>query len=102
MFQEISQESSGLVQGEERGEESALLNVEVLLKPLDPVKLGIDVASLQTRCNDTLAILCQENVWICDTCVSTHVTLGNKVTNSMQKTKINSLGMQAWQWSLLP
>jgi hypothetical protein len=55
-------------------------------------RLGIDVASLQTRCNDTLAKLCQENVRICDTGASTHVTWGNKGTKNIPDIKMYSLG----------
>ena len=58
--------------------ESASSNVEVSLASFDPEKLGIDISTLQEKGDDTLAILHQENVWICDTGASTHVTWINK------------------------
>jgi hypothetical protein len=46
----------------------------VSLASLNPEKLGIDMSKLQDEENNSLAILHQENKWICDTGVSTHVT----------------------------
>ena len=51
--------------------ESALSNVEVSLTALDPTKIQIDLKSLH---GDTMAILHQESVWICDASASLHVT----------------------------
>ena len=58
--------------------ESASSNVEVSFTSLDPAKLGIDIALLQAKCDDTLAILCQENMWICDMGASKHMTWSNR------------------------
>ena len=57
--------------------ESAASSVEVSLVSLNPEKLGIDISKLHDEGNDTLAILRQENVWICDTGPSMHVTWSN-------------------------
>jgi hypothetical protein len=42
---------------------SASLNVEVSLMSLDPAKLGIGATSLQSRCNDTLAMLSHKKTY---------------------------------------
>jgi hypothetical protein len=57
--------------------ESAASSVEVTLVSLNPEKLGINISKLHDEDNDTLAILRQENVWICNTGASTHVTWSN-------------------------
>jgi hypothetical protein len=46
--------------------ESATSSVEVSLALLELEKLGIDILKLQEEGIDTLAILCQKNVWICN------------------------------------
>jgi hypothetical protein len=71
---------------------SASLNVEVSLMSLDPAKLGIHATLLQAKCHDTLAILSQENEWICDTGARTHVTRSNRGAKNVQDTKMYSLG----------
>ena len=43
----------------------------------NPEKLGINVLKPRDEDNVTLAILRQENVWICNTGVSLHVTWSN-------------------------
>lgn len=48
-------------------------SMEVSLASLDPEKLDIDIMTLQGKGNDALAILHQDNMWICDTGASTHV-----------------------------
>ena len=50
---------------------SASSNVEVSLTSLNPIKIQIDLKSLH---GDTMAILHQESVWICDASASLHVT----------------------------
>ena len=62
------------------------------LTSLDPTKLGIGVALLQARCKITMAILCQENLWICDTGASTHVMWSNRGAKNVWDTKMYSLG----------
>jgi hypothetical protein len=52
--------------------------MEASLASLDPENLSIDKSTLQGEGNDTLAILRQENVWICNTGASTHVTWSNR------------------------
>jgi hypothetical protein len=44
---------------------------------LGPGQLEINMSKLLDEDNDTLTILHQENVWICDTGASTHVTWSN-------------------------
>ena len=39
-----------------------------------------------------MAILCDENVWICNTGVSTHVTWSSKCTRNLQEARTYSLG----------
>jgi hypothetical protein len=41
---------------------SAASSVEVTMASLNPKKLGINILKLHDENNDTLAILCQENV----------------------------------------
>jgi hypothetical protein len=47
--------------------ESAASSVEVTLASLNPEKLGINISKPRDDDNDVLAILRQENVWICNT-----------------------------------
>ena len=54
--------------------ESAASSVEVTLASLNLEMLGINILKLRDKDNDTITILCQENMWICDTGASTHVT----------------------------
>jgi hypothetical protein len=56
--------------------ESVSSSVEVSLASFDPEQLGIDVSTLQGKGNDMLAILHQENVWICNAGASMHMTYG--------------------------
>ena len=71
---------------------SAASSVEVSRASLNPEKLGIDMSKLQDEGNDLFAILCQENVWICDTGASTHVMWSNKGAKNIRDTMIYSLG----------
>ena len=71
---------------------SAASSVEVSRASLNPEKLGIDMSKLQDEGNDTLVILHQENVWICDTGASTHVTWNNKGAKNIRDTMMYSLG----------
>ena len=80
-----------MVQKKNAKTESALSSMEVLLSSLDPTKLGIDIMLLQAGCDVMLAILRQENMWICDTGVGMHVTWSNKVAKSVHNTKLYSL-----------
>ena len=57
--------------------ESAASSVEVTLASLNPEELEINISKPRDEDNDTLAILHQENVWICGTGASTHVTWSN-------------------------
>ncbi len=63
---------------------AASSSVEVSLVSFDPEKLGIDISTVQAKGDDALAILCQENMWICDTGTSTHVTWSNKGARNVQ------------------
>ena len=47
--------------------ESAASSVEVTLASLNPEQLGINISKPGDEDNDALAILCQKNVWICNT-----------------------------------
>jgi hypothetical protein len=58
--------------------ESATSSVEMSLASLNLEKLGIDISKLQGDGNGMLAILRQENVWICNTGASMYVTWSNK------------------------
>ena len=62
------------------------------LASLDLEKLGVDASKLQDEGNDTLAILRQENEWICDTGACTHVTWSNKGAKNIRDTMKYSLG----------
>jgi hypothetical protein len=53
---------------------------------------GIDVSSLIAEKGDTLEILRDESVWICDTGASTHVTWSSKCVRNIWKTQTYSLG----------
>ena len=62
------------------------------LASFDPEKLDIDVLMLQEKGDDTLAILRQENVWICDTGASTYVTWSNKGARNVCDMMMYTLG----------
>ena len=72
--------------------ESAASSVEVTLASLNPEQLGINILKPRDEDNDALAILRQENVWICDTDASTHVTWSNNGAKNIQDTIMYSLG----------
>ena len=72
--------------------ESAVSSMEVTLVSLNLEKLGINISKLCDEDNDMLAILCQENVWICDTGASTHVMWSNNGVKNIQDTMMYSLG----------
>ena len=57
---------------------------------LVPGKLGIDVRA--EKDDDTLAILRQQDVWICGTVASTHVTRYNVGAKNVRDTMVYSLG----------
>ena len=71
---------------------TASSSVEVSLASVDPEKLGIDILTLHGKGDDVLAMLRQENVWICDTGVSTHVTWSSKGTRNVRDSMVYSLG----------
>ena len=72
---------------------SAALNVEVsLMSFVESLNQGVNMTSLKAKGDDTLAMLHQENVWICVTSASTHVTWSDKCTRNVHDTKIYSLG----------
>ena len=73
--------------------EAASSSVEVSLTSLVPGKLGVDV--LTESGDDVLAILCQEDMWICDTGASTHVTRYNVGAKSIRDMMVYSLGLSA-------
>jgi hypothetical protein len=55
--------------------ESASLSIEVTLMSMGNVKkIGVNMMALQAEKGNAMAILHDENVWICDTVASTHVT----------------------------
>jgi len=70
--------------------EAASSSVEVSLTSLVPGKLGIDMPA--EKDDDALAILCQEDVWICDTGASTHVMRYNVGAKNVCDTMVYSLG----------
>ena len=72
--------------------ESAASSVEVTLASLNPDQLGINISKPRGEDNDALAILRQENVWICNTGASTHVTWSNSGAKNIRDTMIYSLG----------
>ena len=74
MFQEFPKKALAWYKVKTMKAESASSSIEVSLASFDPEKLGIDISTLQGEGDDTLAILHQENVWICDTGASMHVT----------------------------
>ena len=64
--------------------ESALLNIEVTLTLMGNFKkIRDDMMALQTEKSNAMAILHDENVWICDTGASTHVTWSSKCTRNV-------------------
>ena len=72
--------------------ESAASSVEVTLASLNPEQLGMNIFKPHDESNDALAILHQENVWICDTGASTHVTWCNNGAKNIRDTMMYSLG----------
>ena len=66
--------------------------MEVSLASLHPETLGIDVSTLQGEGDEMLAILHQENMWICDTGASTHVTWSNKGARNVRDMMMYSFG----------
>jgi hypothetical protein len=73
--------------------EAASSSVEVSLTSLVPGKLGDDMPA--EKGDDALAILRQEDVWICDTGASTHVTRYNVGAKSIRDMMVYSLGHSA-------
>ena len=71
---------------------SAASSMEVTLASLNPEKLGINVLKLCDEDNEMLAILHQENVWICDTGASIHVMWNNNRAKNIQDKMMYSLG----------
>ena len=55
-------------------------------------KTGVDVTALQAEKGDIMAVLCNENVWICDMGASTHMTWSSKCMRNMHETQTLSLG----------
>ena len=72
--------------------ETASSSVEVSLASVDPEKLGIDVTTVHGKGDDVLAMLRQENVWICNTGASTHVTWSSKGMRNVHDRMVYSLG----------
>ena len=58
------------------------------LTSVDPDKLGVVIP----KGDDALAILRQDDVWICDTGASTHVTRCNVGARNIRDTMVYSLG----------
>ena len=73
--------------------EAASSSIEVSLTSLVPGKLGDDMPA--EKGDDALAILRQEDVWICDTGASTHVTRYNVGAKSIRDMMVYSLGHSA-------
>ena len=72
--------------------ESSSSRAKVMLTSLDgPGKTGFHVKALQAKMGDTLTILHQENVWICDTSVSMPIMQSSKCAKNMNKTQTLSL-----------
>ena len=53
--------------------------------------IGVDVTALQAEKGNTLDILCDENVWICDTGASMHVTWNSKCARNVHEEGTMSL-----------
>ena len=72
--------------------ESVLPSVEATLMSFgNPVSNGVEAMALSGEKCDILAILHQENVWICNTGASTHVTWSNKDAMNAHDTQVLSL-----------
>ena len=70
--------------------ETASSNVEVSLTSLVPDKLEVVVPADNGA--DALAVLRQDDVWICDTGASTHVTRCNAGARNIRDTMVYSMG----------
>jgi hypothetical protein len=70
--------------------ETASSNVEVSLTSLVPDKLEVVVPAENGA--DALAVLRQDDVWICDTGASTHVTRCNAGARNIRDTMVYSMG----------
>ncbi len=68
-------------------------SLEVLLTSIaNSDIIGVDAMALQAEQGNTINILHDENVWICDTGASTHVTCSSKCTRNVHKEETLSLG----------
>ncbi len=65
---------------------------------LNSTNMRVDLKSLH---GDTMAILHQENVWICDTGASTPVMWNNKGAINVHDTKMYSLGHEMESTALI-
>ena len=73
--------------------ESATPSVEVTLTSIaNSDIIGVDIMALQAEKGNTMDILCNENVWICDTDASMHVTWNSKCTRNVHEECTMSLG----------
>jgi hypothetical protein len=67
--------------------EAASLSIEVTLTSMDNVgKTGVDMKALEAEKGNAISVLRDENVWICDTGLSMHLTWSSKCTRSVRET----------------
>ena len=96
-FQKFPKKALALYKEKTLTAKSATSIVEVSLVSLNSEKLGIDMSKLQDEGNDSLAILCQENVWICNMGASTHAY---DVEQQGSKKHSRHDDVQSWAWRL--
>ena len=90
MLQEFPEKAPAWYKEKATKTEAASSSIEVSFTSLVPGKLGVDVPA--EKGDDALAILRQEDVWICDTGTSTHVTRYNVGAKSIRDMMVYSLG----------
>ena len=83
-FKKNPKKASGLWKAKHAKAESASPSIEVTLTLMGNVgKTGVDVMALQAEKGNAMAVLRYENVWICDTGPSMHVTWSSKCTRNV-------------------
>ncbi len=72
---------------------SATPSVEVTLMSIaNSDIIRVDIMALQAKKSNMMEILCNKNVWICDTGASTHVTWSSKCARNVHEECTMSLG----------
>ena len=75
-----------MVERTECTDQAALSNIEVSMTScVNPVNQGVKMTKLQAKGDDTLAILHQENVWICDMGTRTYLLWSNTHARNVEE-----------------